>query len=282
MPVSIPVGLNPTSIGVSAAWWQETARAAEKAGFSVVWCWDHFISRGDAGDQVLECWTTLAAAAAVTGRIGVGSWVTNVMNRHPSVLARMADTLQEESGGRLSLGLGVGGTRGEHERLGIAYPPAAERAERLEEAVQVLRALFVGGPVSFEGRHYRLSDAVVHPTADPPRIVVAGQTPAGARLAARVGDAWTTDAPLLSDLLGPFEDALAKAGRSREQVPIVLAVPVEERGEPLGRRPILSDLGAEAERWRERGADELILAWVRPEALPAVLDAAERAGLADR
>ncbi|MFI5291366.1 MAG: LLM class flavin-dependent oxidoreductase, partial [Candidatus Limnocylindrales bacterium] len=83
------IGINPTSIGVSPGWWLRTAGWLERAGFDGIYCWDHFLSRGDRQRAVLECWTTLAGAAAVTERATVGSFVTNVMNRHPAVLARM-------------------------------------------------------------------------------------------------------------------------------------------------------------------------------------------------
>jgi alkanesulfonate monooxygenase SsuD/methylene tetrahydromethanopterin reductase-like flavin-dependent oxidoreductase (luciferase family) len=65
----IPIGLNPTTSGVSSAWWRETAHEAEAAGFKGVWSWDHFVSRGRKTDPVLECWTTLTAAAAATARL---------------------------------------------------------------------------------------------------------------------------------------------------------------------------------------------------------------------
>ena len=69
----IPVGITPTTIGVHAAWWLDAARRADAAGLAGVWAWDHFLSRGRRTDPVLECWTTLAAASAVTTRIAVGS-----------------------------------------------------------------------------------------------------------------------------------------------------------------------------------------------------------------
>src|SRR4051812_2680246 len=89
----IPIGLNPTTINVSSEWWLQAARDAESAGFKGIWSWDHFVSRGHKSAPVLECWTTLTAAAAVTSRLHVGSFVTNVMNRHPAVLARMLATI---------------------------------------------------------------------------------------------------------------------------------------------------------------------------------------------
>jgi alkanesulfonate monooxygenase SsuD/methylene tetrahydromethanopterin reductase-like flavin-dependent oxidoreductase (luciferase family) len=276
------IGLNLASIGVPSAWWLSAAGLAEDAGFAGAWCWDHFISRGRRSDPVLECWTTLAAAAAVTRRIHVGSFVTNVMNRHPAVLARMAATVQDLSEGRLEVGLGIGGHPREHEALGIPFPPADERVARLEEAVQVLRLLWTGGPVSFEGRYYQLRDAVAHPVPRPaPRLVIGGETAGGARLAARLGDAWTTTGDALRRDRSVFEEALAAAGRKRSEIAIIVALDLDRHLAPAAQ-PLLADLGGEAERWRERGADELILAEVRPEQLLHVLAAAERAGLSAR
>jgi len=105
----IPVGLNLASMGVTSAWWLESARQAEQAGFTGVWCWDHSISRGKKTTPVLECWTTLTAAAAITYRLRVGSFIDNVLNRQPQILARMLATLSEQSNARVELGIGVGG-----------------------------------------------------------------------------------------------------------------------------------------------------------------------------
>ena len=133
---------------------------------------------------MLECWTTLAATAATTGRIRVGSFVTNVMNRHPAVLARMATTLADLAPGRVELGIGIGGHPAEHVAYGIEFPPPQERAARLEEAVGVIRALFAGGPADLAGEYFRLADAYAAPVPRPaPRILVggrdAGRGPAG-------------------------------------------------------------------------------------------------------
>ena len=273
------IGVNTTSIGVTPRWWLEAARSLEAAGFGGVYCWDHFLSRGRKDSPVLECWTTLAAAAAVTDRLRLGSFVSNVMNRHPAVLARMAANVAALAPGRLDVGIGIGGYAAEEAALGIPFPGVPERIERLEEHVAVLRALWTGGPASFEGRWHRLAEAWAHPAPDPPpRIIVGGETPAGARLAARVGDGWTTDVAGLQRDRDVFETALAAAGRRREDVTVVVAVDLLPAAE-AGRDPLLADLVGEAERWRELGADELIVHWVRAERLPALLGAAERAGL---
>jgi alkanesulfonate monooxygenase SsuD/methylene tetrahydromethanopterin reductase-like flavin-dependent oxidoreductase (luciferase family) len=276
----IPVGVNLTSIGVTSAWWLDAAVRLEEAGYRGAWCWDHFISRGRLADPVLECWTTMTAAAARTSRIHVGSFVLNVMNRHPAVVARMAATLQEQSGGRLDLGIGTGGHPVEHADMGIPFPEMPERVARLEEAVQVLRLLWTGGPVSFDGRFFRLANVHAFPIPVPsPRIIIGGETPAGAGLAGRIGDGWTAfDRTFERDLPRCLE-ALAATGRSRESFTAIVAVELA-RDLPPSRQPFLADPAGELERWRAAGADELIVSCVRPHNLGAIIEAAGRAGLA--
>jgi alkanesulfonate monooxygenase SsuD/methylene tetrahydromethanopterin reductase-like flavin-dependent oxidoreductase (luciferase family) len=273
------IGINPTSIGVSPRWWLRTAGWLEQAGFDGIYIWDHFLSRGDTNRAVLECWTTLAGAAAVTERATLGSFVSNVMNRHPSVLARMTANVAAMAPGRLDVGLGIGGFAEEMAMLGIDFPPPPERVEHVEETVAVLRGLWSGGPVSYEGRWTRLTGAVARPVPDPtPRIIIGGETPAGARLAARVGDAWTTTASRLAKDLPVYEEALAAAGRQRGDTAVMVAVdllPLEEADSD----PLLVDMVGAAESWREAGADELILHFVRRDRIGEVLAAAERASL---
>jgi alkanesulfonate monooxygenase SsuD/methylene tetrahydromethanopterin reductase-like flavin-dependent oxidoreductase (luciferase family) len=277
----IPIGINLTSIGVSSKWWLESAQAVEAAGFAGVWCWDHFVSQGqNKTSPVLECWTTLTAAAVRTSRLRVGSFVTNVMNRHPAVLARMLATISDQSGARVDLGMGVGGNPDEMAAYGIRFPGPAERVAVYEEAVAVLRALWSGGPSDYEGKYFKLRGAYAQPAAGPaPRIIVGGEKPAGARLAARVGDGWTTNAPDYDKLLPIHLAELEAKGRPRTDVTHIIAVPMT-REEPLERNPFIADMAGYAAEWQAKGADELIVNWVREKQLPAVLEAAARAGLA--
>jgi alkanesulfonate monooxygenase SsuD/methylene tetrahydromethanopterin reductase-like flavin-dependent oxidoreductase (luciferase family) len=275
----IPIGVDLTSIGVPSAWWLLSALRVEAAGFRTIWSWDHFVSRGRLDDPVLECWTLLAAAAARTRELRVGSFVSNIMNRHPAVLARIAATLADLSGGRVELGVGIGGHPAEHEAYGIPFPEAPERAARLEEAIQVIRLLFSGGPVDFDGQFYQLSGAHAFPAPKPPpRIIVGGEKPAGARLAARVGDAWTTFAGEWEKLSPVFLESLAAAGRKRSDVTVLVGLDLDA-DLPPEEQPLLADLAVTAAEWQERGADELIFHWIRPHELGAVLAAGERAGL---
>jgi alkanesulfonate monooxygenase SsuD/methylene tetrahydromethanopterin reductase-like flavin-dependent oxidoreductase (luciferase family) len=260
---AIPVGLNPTAIGVTGAWWIETARRAEDAGFATVWMWDHFISRGHLDDPLLECFTTLTATAVSTRHIGVGSFVANNLNRHPAVLANIVGTLADLAPGRVELGIGIGGHRVEHENYGLAFPPARQRREMLEEAVAVLRLLLAGGPADFEGRYYQLREARSFPAPHPrPRLTIAGTRPAGTRMAARLGDAWTCFSDDYDRLRPVFETALKDAGRSPAGLGVIVALEPQEVTEPI------ADLSA---RWQERGATELILHDVEPEGLAQVL-----------
>ncbi|HWH23811.1 MAG TPA: LLM class flavin-dependent oxidoreductase, partial [Candidatus Limnocylindria bacterium] len=236
----IPIGLSLTVIGVESRWWLESAQQAEAAGFSGAWAWDHFVSQGPRKtDAVLECWTTLAAAAAVTSRIRIGSFVTNVMNRHPALLARMVATIWEQSGGRVEVGLGVGGYAPEMAAYGIEFPPPAERSARLADAAAVMRALWTGGPVDHDGPFFQLREAWARPALEPPpRIIVGGEKPAGARLAAHVGDGWTTRAADYERLLPIHLEALAAAGRSRAEIAHLVAVELD-RDVPLAEQPLV-------------------------------------------
>ena len=257
--LDIGVALGP--IGVDAAWWLESARRLDDAGYAGIWCWDHFMGKGHPTVPVLEQWTLLAAAAAVTSRIGIGSFVSNVMNRHPAVLARMAGTVQGISRGRLTLGIGIGGFAAEHRAYGIQFPDPAERAARLEEAIAVIRALWSGGPVTQPGRFYSLEGAAAYPRPDPvPLILVGAGTPAGVRLAARAGDGWAAEAPTFEALLPRYLAALAGEGRSRDDVRIVVGFGGGRTGvDALAGSPWLEAPGDTAAHWAGLGADEVIL-----------------------
>jgi len=272
----IPIGVALHPIGVEFGWWRDSALRLEAAGYAGVWCWDHFESRGTKTDPVLECWTTLTAVAAQSTRLTVSPFVLNVMNRHPAVVARMAATLQELSGGRLILGMGIGGHPAEHRALGIPFPPPPERVEHLTEAVAVIRALWTGGPVTLDGEHYSLVEAYAHPPPQPPPpIIVGGETPAGARLAARIGDGWTAFEETFERDEPAYRRALDEAGRDRAAMRVYVGVQ-GGRQRPLADGPWVRDPRKTLESWRLRGADEAIVsAWTEADVL-ALIEAAAR------
>lgn len=254
-----PVVVNLRSIAVPFAWWREQALRLEAAGYEGIATWDHFVSRGRRSDPVLEAWTTLATVGGATTRLGLMTFVANVMNRHPAVLARMAATLQEATHGRLVLGIGIGGHPAEHRAYGIPFPDAPERVGRLEEAVAVLRALWTGGPVTRPSPFYPLVEAHAFPVPDPPPpIVVGAESPAGVALAARIGDGWTTPAPDLAALLPAYLEALASSGRDRAAQRVLVAFDLA-KGATLAGSPWVGDPAGEAARWREAGADGAVV-----------------------
>ena len=201
---------------------REAAIAAEESGFDGLWTWDHLRDPdGGARSRVPESLTTLTALAEVTRRIALGPLVLNVSSRHPGILANMAATLQEISGGRLLLGLGAGAHRRlpyavEHEALGIAVESDRVRAERVAEAAQVLRRLWSGDESTFAGTHYRLErpSGFLRPDPPPP-IIVGGFGPRMAAIAGRYGDGFNTPAthPRLGELFRTARDAHAATGR---------------------------------------------------------------------
>lgn len=279
LPTRVPrIGVAIGSIGMTPRAWLDSARRLDVAGYPSIWSWDHFVGRGDRTVPDVEQWTILAATAAVTERIRLGTFITNVMNRHPALLARMAGTVQELSGGRLTVGIGIGGGKKEHEAYGMDFPEPRERARRLEEAVGVLRALWTGGPVSLDGAFYRLEDAVAHPVPSPtPRILIGAETPAGVRLAARIGDGWAPEDTVYEQLAPAYLEALAAAGRRREDVTIVV-------GMGSGRSYQDNLVGGEWvtapretwARWHAAGADEVIVTARTTGDIDALVDAASR------
>jgi alkanesulfonate monooxygenase SsuD/methylene tetrahydromethanopterin reductase-like flavin-dependent oxidoreductase (luciferase family) len=257
----LPLGVSIRSIRAEPGWWLESARRLDEAGFAGLWCWDHFMGRGDRAVPVVECWTILSMAAAMTERVTVAPFVFNVMNRHPALVARMASTLQIASGGRLVLGIGIGGAPKEHAAYGMDFPDAPERAARLEEAVAVIRALWTGGPVTRPSRFYPLEDAVAFPVPEPaPRIIIGGETPAGARLAGRIGDGWNTFDDNFETSLPLYLEALEEAGRPRDQQTVIVGFLGDWLGEESFRDTAwFHEPRATWERWKEAGADGAIV-----------------------
>jgi alkanesulfonate monooxygenase SsuD/methylene tetrahydromethanopterin reductase-like flavin-dependent oxidoreductase (luciferase family) len=256
------IGVALGSIGATPKWWLESAIRLDAAGYRALWSWDHFVGGGDRTVPVVEQWTILAAAAGATKRIGLGTFISNVMNRHPAVLARMASTLQVASGGRLTLGIGIGGGPKEHVAYGIDFPAVDERVRRLEDAVGVIRALWAGGPVTRDGTFYPLTDAFARPVPDPaPRILIGAAASRGVRLAARIGDGWAAEQPDFEKHLGLYRDTLEAAGKRRAMAWIAVGVggTAKTGQDNLRDSPWIASPVEEWLRWFEAGADEVIV-----------------------
>lgn len=189
------IGLDVAQHQLTWAELVERVQFGEQAGFDSAWVFDHFKPLyGDPKGPSMEAWTLLAGLAAITSRIRLGVLVTGITYRHPSILATEAITVDQISNGRLEIGLGAAWHQPEHEELGIPFPPLKERAERLEEGVQVMRLLMTRDRASFHGRHYSLEDATYRPRPvqkpHPPFWIGADGPQLMLPIVARQADAW--------------------------------------------------------------------------------------------
>jgi F420-dependent oxidoreductase-like protein len=156
------------------------AVAAEEAGFDTVMVMDHFYQLpllGPPEHEMFESYTLLGALAARTQRVKLGTLVTGVTYRNPAILAKIVTALDVISRGRAFLGIGAAWFDVEHEALGVDFPPVKERFERLEEALQICRGMFRGERPTFDGKHYRVKDAINSPapiTPGGPPIMIGG------------------------------------------------------------------------------------------------------------
>lgn len=199
------------------------AQYAEDTGLDSVWVCDHFLSGGPglAIEGIHEGWTILSALAASTRRVEIGQLVMCMSFRNPALLAKMAVTADEVSGGRVILGLGSGWFDPEYEAFGY---PADHRVGRFEEALQIVCPLLRGETVSIDGRYHVARDAVLMPA--PERripVLVAGEGDRMLGLTARYGDAWNTawfrePNDRLREILGRFDAALDSEERDSRAI----------------------------------------------------------------
>jgi F420-dependent oxidoreductase-like protein len=174
---------------------KEVAQAAEQSGFDSIWLPDHVLQNplgGGTAAPMFEAYTLLGALAAVTERAKLGSLVSPVTFRNPALLAKAIASLDVISGGRAVLGIGAAWDVGEHTAYGIDFPEVAERQDRLEEAVQICRALLTEEAPSFSGKYYSVVEAHNSPRplqASVPIMVAGGGERRTLRTAARYADA---------------------------------------------------------------------------------------------
>jgi probable F420-dependent oxidoreductase len=164
--------------------WVDKARKLEALGYSVLTMPDHLV-------EMLSPIPALVSAAEATTTLRVGTMVINNDFRHPVVLAREAATVDLLTAGRLELGLGGGHMQREYDEAGLLYEAGATRVERLSEAVTIIKGLLEGGPVTFSGRHYRVTDHKIHPLPvqrPRPPILIGGQARPLLTLAAQQAD----------------------------------------------------------------------------------------------
>lgn len=202
-----------------------TAQLAEGVGFDSIWLYDHLLYRfGDGPTMgIWECWSMLSALAAVTRRVELGTLVICNSFRNPALLAKMAETVDEISNGRLILGIGAGWNKPEYDAFG--YPFSGIR-HRFEEAVQIIEPLLRDRRLDgFEGKYYQVDDCELAPRG--PRdsgvpLLIGAMGPRMMRLAARHATVWnaayTGSADTFADHIQRFRDACEAEGRDPETV----------------------------------------------------------------
>jgi probable F420-dependent oxidoreductase len=274
---SLRIGIQLPEVERDVRWpeYVAMARAAQAAGFDSMWLGDHLLYRGDGRPErgPWEAWTLLAALAGVTERIDLGPLVACLAFHPPALLAKMAATVDEVSGGRLVLGVGAGWNEPEFQAFGI---PFDHRVSRFEESFEIVRRLLSGERVTLPGRFWQADDAVLLPKpARRPPIMVGSAGERVLSIALPHVDAWNTwydnygnTAEGFAALNSKVSDAAQRAGRAPEEIarsacvlvvldraagdrPLVVGVPPLE-GSPDRIAAGLRDLA-------QAGADEAIL-----------------------
>ncbi len=270
--------------------WQEQReqwRRVDELGFDHAWTYDHLTWDPLAGSPWGATVPTLTAAALVTSRIRLGTWVASPNFRHPVPFARELAALDDVSGGRMVLGVGAGGAGADATVLGDPLLPPADRAARLEEFVEVLDLVLTQPSTTFTGRFYAAHDAATTlPGPQRPRLpfVVAANGPRTMRLAARYGAGWATsgahrgrdgevdDETWWSGVAGlarRFEDVLAGTDRDPVTVDRLLSVDAAPTFSLVSLEKFTDVVGRAA----ELGFTDVVVHWPLPGA--AVYDAPE-------
>jgi F420-dependent oxidoreductase-like protein len=172
------------------------AGTAEKAGFDSIWVMDHFYQLPGLGPEdapMFEAYSLLSALAARTSKARLGTMVTGVTYRNPALLAKTVTVLDVISAGRGILGVGAAWNESEHRGYGFEFPPTRERMDRLEEALQICRAMFTEYSPTFSGKYYQINNAYNVPRpvtpGGPPIMIGGGGEKRTLRLVAQYGDA---------------------------------------------------------------------------------------------
>jgi F420-dependent oxidoreductase-like protein len=184
----------PDAPASTGATWRAVARDADQCGLASLWVMDHFFQIGVVGPpemDMLEGYTALSHAAAVTERIELGTLVTGVTYRHPGILIKTVTTLDVLSGGRAWLGIGAAWNEEEHRGLGVTYPSTRERFRLLEDTLQLAHRMFADDDSPFEGESIRLERPLnrPQPVRRPPIMIGGGGEKRTLRLVAQYADA---------------------------------------------------------------------------------------------
>ncbi|MCV7344551.1 LLM class flavin-dependent oxidoreductase [Mycolicibacterium rhodesiae] len=191
-------------MGFSYAEVVHRAQRCEELGIGSLWLYDHMYGPGVPGIDSLEAWTLATALLSRTERLRVGHMVLCNQFRHPAVLAKMATTLDQISGGRLELGIGSGSIEDEHHRLGLDWGTFAERSERLQETLEILTQAFAERRIDYSGTYFTVRDMPIEPgpvqQPRPPIVVGGSGEKYTLPLVARYADVWNVPTYALGEM----------------------------------------------------------------------------------
>ena len=174
------------------------ATYADSHGWYSLWYADHFMPNDESSvtkdGDVFECWSMIAAIAAITKQIRIGSLVSPTTFRHPTVLANTAATIDQISDGRLTLGIGAGWQVNEHLAYGVDLLEGKDRVDRFEEAIQIVTSMLRNERTDFAGKHFSIVNAPCQPrpVQEPLPIMVGTGGPRMSKITAKYADEWNT------------------------------------------------------------------------------------------
>jgi F420-dependent oxidoreductase-like protein len=250
-----------------ASTFRRIAQDADQAGLASLWVMDHFFQIsvvGPAENEMLEGYSALAFAAAVTERITLGTMVTGVTYRHPGLLIKTVTTLDVLSGGRAWFGVGAAWNEEEHRGLGVVYPPTSERFERLEETLKIANQMWSGDESPYTGTHYQLERPLNSPQSlsrPHPKILVGGSGEKKTlRMVAQYADACNLfgDPETVAHKLDVLKGHCEAVGRDYAQIEKTVLGTVSLSADGAGDTTTVKQAAETSAAYAEIGIDQMI------------------------
>jgi F420-dependent oxidoreductase-like protein len=205
---------------------RETAKLCDDLGYHSVWFYDHILGMGAIDQDIYESWTLMSALSTVTSRARIGTLVLCNSFRHPSLLSKMAATLDNISGGRLEFAIGAGWLEPEYRAYGYPFLDTTTRIEQLREAVKIIRAMWTEGNATFNGKYYRVKEAYSNPkpVQKPMPIIIGGSGEKYLlRVVAELADGWNCPASAAAEYdrkLNALKNHCRAVGRDINEIEI--------------------------------------------------------------